>query len=211
MGNCIGLSSFEEYATPIGPLPLDTAEVGRLSKHAKTFMVVSRQDDLDEHSVEMQLPLLRKIMGSRVVPIVPLFVSRFNERLCSDFASALSESPDLASCGWIISSDFCHWGRRFQFHPEPKDSTPLHEFIESLDRRGISLIESMDSDGFESYLHDTRNTICGRYPISLLLFLCSHGLILNVKGFKCVGYSQSDRILSPSQSSVSYAAIVSLE
>ena len=38
-----------------------------------------------------------------------------------------------------------------------------------MDRVGISFIEKKDGEGFHQYLNETKNTICGRHPISLFL------------------------------------------
>ena len=37
--------------------------------------------------------------------------------------------------------------------------------LQSLDRQGMDLIESLDPAGFSAYLKKLGNTICGRHPI----------------------------------------------
>ena len=72
---------------------------------------------------------------------------------------------------FIVSSDFCHWGKRFGYQPwdEGRKDVGLHEQIEEMDRRGMEIIESKDADAFTAYLKETGNTICGRHPIGVLL------------------------------------------
>lgn len=71
-----------------------------------------------------------------------------------------------------------------------------------LDREGIACIESGSFSRFVKYLQSTRNTVCGRHAI---------GVVLSVLeelggGFKFVKYAQSGKVTSPSDSSVSYAS-----
>ncbi|KAI8855200.1 memo-like protein-domain-containing protein [Chytridium lagenaria] len=70
---------------------------------------------------------------------------------------------------FIISSDFCHWGSRFNYTPKPTYDQQIFEFIESLDHEGMELIEKTSPEDFTSYLKRTRNTICGRHPIGVFL------------------------------------------
>lgn len=110
----------------------------------------------------------------------------------------------------------------------------IADAIERLDRRGMRLIERQDGPGFRRYLSRTRNTICGRYPISLFLEVLrqlregegggsgsgsggaggggSGGTTTTTTtsklthSVKFVAYDQSQRVTRPSESSVSYAA-----
>jgi predicted class III extradiol MEMO1 family dioxygenase len=49
-------------------------------------------------------------------------------------------------------------------------TVPIHSCIERLDREGMQLIERLDPHVFHDYLKRSRNTICGRHPISVLLW-----------------------------------------
>jgi len=57
---------------------------------------------------------------------------------------------------------------------------------------------------FREYLLKTRNTICGRHVIGLML----HALQLSTPSFQChwLHYSQSSRVTTARDSSVSYAS-----
>ena len=84
---------------------------------------------------------------------------------------------------------------------------PIHASIEALDRQGMALIEAQDAAGFQRYLKQTGNTICGRHPTALLLHALQHcdGARHSVRFTK---YDQSHRCTSEQDSSVSYAAAV---
>lgn len=68
----------------------------------------------------------------------------------------------------------------------------------------MNLIESNDTKGFDKYIDQTGNTICGECPIRILMHTikCSK----NKMETKFVQYDQSDKVKSFNGSSVSYAA-----
>jgi len=74
---------------------------------------------------------------------------------------------------FVVSSDFCHWGSRFNFtHKfESYKIEQISDSIEELDKQGMTIIEEHSLEKFEEYLDETHNTICGRNPIQLLLAL----------------------------------------
>jgi predicted class III extradiol MEMO1 family dioxygenase len=42
---------------------------------------------------------------------------------------------------FVISTDFCHWGARFDFAQKFEDTKTVGDSIEKLDRLGMTLIE----------------------------------------------------------------------
>ena len=60
---------------------------------------------------------------------------------------------------FVISSDFCHWGKRFDYQPHDRSQGAVYESIEKLDREAMELIEQQDAEGFHAYLRRTHNTI----------------------------------------------------
>jgi predicted class III extradiol MEMO1 family dioxygenase len=53
---------------------------------------------------------------------------------------------------FVISSDFCHWGKRFSYTPYNPDLGPIHKSIEEMDKEGMQLIASGDPLAFSGYL-----------------------------------------------------------
>lgn len=83
---------------------------------------------------------------------------------------------------FVISSDFCHWGSRFDYQYYEPEQGPIFKSIEALDKRGMEIIasqvecnllfmlmESQDVEKFYAYQKKYKNTICGRHPIGVLL------------------------------------------
>lgn len=208
-----------EYATPLGNLALDIDVIRELKSQQKVpFKTLSKHDDEEEHSIEMQLPLIRYTFKSNSnVRIVPLYVGSLVQNEERLYGRLLSKYFDDPSTLFVVSSDFCHWGHRFRFTPRefpqklfPSVVSPqgsMNGNIESLDRQAMELIAKQDCEGFYKYLHSTGNTICGRHPILVLLETMRHAQMKVHMEF--VHYSQSTQlpdVVSRDDSSVSYAA-----
>ncbi len=88
----------------------------------------------------------------------------------------------------MVSSDFCHWGEHFDYQPHSKQA-PIFEYINALDSKGMALIEKHDLKGFTAYLDETKNTMCGRNPIKVLLSTINHSKLK--LSTKFVQYDQS--------------------
>ena len=71
----------------------------------------------------------------------------------------------------------------------------------------MNLIQKHDSKGFEKYVKQTKNTICGRHPIAVFLSILDHTKLKIKTQF--VKYAQSEQVKSKNSSSVSYASSVS--
>ena len=56
---------------------------------------------------------------------------------------------------FVFSTDFCHWGRHFDYQPFCDFGPKIHSKIEEMDKEGMKLIEDKDADGFRKYLNET--------------------------------------------------------
>ena len=75
----------------------------------------------------------------------------------------------------------------------------------------MDIIEEINSEKLEKYFKKTKNTICGRNPISVILSIVekykNNHKEKNVEFIKA-GYAQSNKVKSIYDTSVSYAAAV---
>ena len=202
------LSSCSRYATPIADLLLDQSVNGDLLATGE-FETMDLKTDEAEHSIEMHLPYIAKLMTGRAFTIVPVLVGSLSLARQSDygriFARYLADPANL----FVISSDFCHWGHRFRFSPHDRNAPdPIWEQIERLDREGMAIIERMEPGAWADYLKRTQNTICGRHPISVMLQAAEHFRQANnhSAALRFLHYAQSNKVRTPGDSSVSYAA-----
>lgn len=208
-GKCL-LSRADMLKTPFYDLKVDVEVVRQLEKTG-AFEWLDLEDDEREHSIEMQLPYLAKVMEEfkerfTVVPIVVGSLDREAEaRYGRIFSEYLSDGSNL----FVISSDFCHWGRRFRYTHLISPNNPVDQSIEELDRLGMDAIEKLDPAEFGAYLRKHRNTICGRHAIGVLLEavqeVVRRGEVRKVE-MKFLKYAQSNRCKDVNDSSVSYAA-----
>jgi AmmeMemoRadiSam system protein B len=207
------LSRCSEYSTPLGSLIVDQDCCQQLSRnHPTLFRWMSQVCDEDEHSIEMQLPFIFHAAQNShsSLKIVPILVGQVTPAACSQFASALLPFFQDAGSLFVISSDFCHWGYRFEYTYCPPDcpvDMPLHKQIEKLDLEAINCIENKDPETFRRYLDHTENTICGRYPILIMLELLKLTATDDRIKVRLRYYDQSSRIENHNDSSVSYAAV----
>lgn len=191
------------YQTPLGDLEVDADIVDSL-RRTGIFGVLDKKAEEKEHSIEMHLPLIRKVFLGLQVKVVPVMVGDLDLELAGrygrEFQRYLGEQGNLM----VVSSDFCHWGENFDYMPYDRSKGMIYQSIESLDRQGMSLIENHDLAGFKHYLDTTENTICGCNPIMVALSSINQSG-LNLKT-EFIRYAQSNQVLTEDDFSVSYAS-----
>ncbi|KAF3782795.1 memo1 protein [Nymphaea thermarum] len=191
------------YKTPLGDLPIDL-EVNEELKATGKFELMDVQVDEAEHSMEMHLPYLAKVFHGWPVKIVPILVGALNAENEAMYGQILAKYADDPKNFFSVSSDFCHWGSRFNYLHYDKKYGAIYKSIESLDKMGMDIIETGDPNAFKEYLLEFENTICGRHPISVFLHMLKHGSTKMKVSF--VRYEQSSQCRSMRDSSVSYAS-----
>ncbi|MCJ1237650.1 hypothetical protein MMC14_005637 [Varicellaria rhodocarpa] len=178
LSNC-ALSQCTSYSTPLGDLPLDTTTIAHLHQTGK-FSKMSQSTDEDEHSLEMHLPYIHKVLSSSSLdpntplpPLIPILVGSTSPAKEREYGTLLA--PYLADPTniFIVSSDFCHWGLRFSYtyyipssssstsksgspstvdgiHLKPKDKPPTTPRI----HESIARTDKMAMDAIESGSHE---------------------------------------------------------
>lgn len=201
------VSGASSLNSPLGNLVVDD-DLRReiLSLNNPTFSVMEQRVDESEHSGEMQYPYLAHVISNRDIKVLPIMCGALEDMQEKLYGEALAEIIARPEVCTIISSDFCHWGRRFSYQPTTS-LMPLRQFIEQMDRRGLDLIQMKDPGAFALYLKETRNTICGRHPIAVWLNAISKLGVNNLE-VRLLNYAQSSAVKSSQESSVSYAAAV---
>lgn len=159
----------------------------------KMFRNMSAEIDEDEHSLEMHYPYIRHVWSRRDVRVVPILVGSLSPSVAEEYAKILQPFAADPNTMFIVSSDFCHWGLRFRYTryqagsrelpvilnaltpPDVYAKYPIHASITDLDTEAMSAISfssgraSIACQVFHKYIQHTRNTVCGRHPIFLLL------------------------------------------
>ncbi|KAG0353640.1 Protein memo1 [Gamsiella multidivaricata] len=162
------------------------------------------------------------------VQIVPILVGALTETTERQYGKLLAPYLDDPQNLFIVSSDFCHWGQRFDYtyyvdnkgvvteslahaggsQKYTPDSPKVSDSIRTLDREGMDKIEQQNHANFCKYLKKTRNTICGRHPIGVLMAALEADATNNGNKYRTrfVHYAQSSGARNASDSSVSYAS-----
>ena len=138
----------DSYATPVGNLPVDAQTINELAS-TEMFTWMSKDQDEDEHSLEMQMPFIRKVFEGQDVSIVPILVGHVPKDNMQVYGQLLAPYLSDAETLFVISSDFTHWGERFDYTVQFTDDKA--ETVWYLDRRGIRLISDQNASGFTDY------------------------------------------------------------
>jgi AmmeMemoRadiSam system protein B len=82
-----------------------------MGQELKDFVYTKKTVEEDEHSLELHLPFIYKALGNKPFKLVPIMVGNTNPKLEQYFGSYLAKYFDDPNTVFIISSDFCHWGK----------------------------------------------------------------------------------------------------
>ncbi len=181
--------------TPLGSIYVDKKAVAILRAHPK--MVDRPEVHPQEHSVQIEYPWIQVALPN--TPIVPIVLGQMTRDEVAHFASILKEIITPATLV-IISSDFTHFGSRFNYVPF---NTNIPANIKRLDDAALDTIQNKDLWGFQSLIQATGATICGEMPIQLLL-----AILPNHSDVRIVGYASSGQLNGDWSNSVSYASVV---
>lgn len=154
----------EAFSCPLGAIKIDQDAIQALSRHT----IFKCDDDVHnrEHSLEMQLPFIAHTFpNTKIVPILIGTGPRNGQAELDTIAGQIKrelKEDDLV----IVSSDFTHWGKYYQYLPFQSDVT---NNIHKLDSEALETIIRKDCSGFWSFRKRTRDTICGFNAIYVLL------------------------------------------
>ena len=88
--------------------------------------------DEEEHSGEMQYPFIRHILNlaghqGDDVTVLPIMVGSISPSMECEFAAFLAPILQAPDTFFVVSSDFCHWGSRFDFNPYDNSKGKIHQ------------------------------------------------------------------------------------
>ena len=229
------LSQCTRYNTPLGDLSLDVSTITELNDTGK-FERMSRSIDENEHSLEMHLPYIHRVLSNtfsnpdQFPQLIPILVGSTSASKEVEYGSILAPYLEDPANVFIVSSDFCHWGLRFSYtyylpssatapghgyDLKRKDKAPtsprIHESIARIDKSAMEAVGSGRHETFLKNLGETGNTVCGRHPIGVVMaaieVLKKANKISEDQGvFQFVRYERSSDCLEVADSSVSYAS-----
>jgi hypothetical protein len=160
----LSIADVDAYETPLGRIPFDRGTVATLRK--SDLVIADPYAHRQEHSIEMQLPLLQRALapGWQLVPVLVGGLMEEDYARAADLLRPLVDDTTLV----VVSSDFTHYGPRFAYQPFPLDEA-IADQLERLDKGALAPILAKDAEGFLTYQQETGITVCGYRPIELLL------------------------------------------
>lgn len=147
------------YATPLGEIKLNRRALEELS------FIRTPEDRLCDHSLENQLPFLKRVAGE--AQVLPLYVGSLSEGALAAAAKKLAARVKEGDV-LVASSDLTHYGRAYGYTPFPNDAQ-LPKRLMQRAAETFDAIGSLDVACFDRHLEQTRDTLCGVTPIRLLL------------------------------------------
>ena len=178
------------YATPLGPVPVDTAALAALEKQLPPAIapVAIRNDQ--EHSLEIELPFLqRTLRGS--FHLLPLMLRDQSPATCQALGRALAHVLQGRKAVLVASSDLSH------FYPAG--------VAERLDRTMLEMIERFDPAAVLAAEEQGIAFACGRAAIATVLWAAQE---LGATNCKVVHYAHSGHVTGDMFSVVGYGAAV---
>ena len=157
----------EAFSTPLGVVPVDRAAIEGLRDLPQ--VVVSDAPHTAEHSLEVQLPFLQRVLGA--FSIVPLVVG---DASAEEVEQVLERLWGGAETLVVVSSDLSHY----------------HDYATArrLDRATCALIEALEPAGLGD------DSACGRAPVGGLLRAARrHGLAARTLDLRSSGDTAGGR------------------
>ncbi len=186
------------FETPLGLIPLDGAAVARLRRSSLVSAVA--QAETEEHSLEMQLPLLQRVLPS--FTLVPILIGQMRDADYAELAAALAEIVDKQTLV-VASSDFTHRGDNYGYEV-PAGKGTIQERLARVDDGSVAQILKLDRRSLLDHADKTGTTICGLHPIALLLDLLAR--FSGVRGQVVNRYTSGD-VMNDWSSTVTYVDV----
>ena len=135
--NCIALSTYDYFETPIGKIKLNKDLINEISQYEATEFI----DDAfaREHSIEVQIPFIQKLMPN--AQIVPILYGQVSNKVITKIIEKYWENKDNA---FIISSDLSHF---YSQKDAEKIDAYTAEMIESLNIKDFNPLQACGAIG----------------------------------------------------------------
>jgi AmmeMemoRadiSam system protein B/AmmeMemoRadiSam system protein A len=142
------------YEIPLGLIPINEMLAEQLIENSGLFYYVP-QAHVQEHSLEVQLPFLKTVLGNfRLLPIV---MGSNDFTTCNAIAETLYQTVQGQSVLIVASTDLSH------FHPYQEAVT--------LDRVVLEYVKSFDPEGLFKAIHSSKCEACGADPLVTTMLL----------------------------------------
>ena len=164
--NTAVLPSADGAATPLGNIKFDTAAIKSLLSNP--LFKASDSVHKNEHATQIQYPFLQYALPDGF-ELIPVILGETDLESSKRMAQAIAQTLDDNALV-IISSDFTHYGRDFNYTPFKED---VYANVRKIDLGAYDLYRGGTPSEFKEYITANSATICGANPITLAMFLKS--------------------------------------
>lgn len=150
--NGVSIYDGDAFKTPLGDVEVDAGLRDQLV-HAWKDIALTDTGHAAEHSVEVQLPFLQRVLGS--FSFVPVVMGDQRREYCKRLAEAIGEVCAGKDVLLVASSDLSH------YHP--------YKVAIELDRMVLNQIEHYDPEGLMEKLEAEELEACGGGPVAAVM------------------------------------------
>ncbi len=159
-----------------------------------------------EHSIEVQLPWIARILGEKI-KIVPISVNPaiFEKEEMISLGKAIYEAcKELDKKVVVIaSSDFTHYGAAYNYIPFTGSPSEILEKIKQTDMDLIEAIQELDTEKIIEI--GSKSTVCGYGCIAAMV---EYAKLTGAKEAKLLDYTTSFDVSKTTDAIVAYAGVV---
>lgn len=191
-GHRAALSPSDAWQTPLGNVPVDQQFNAFLEQRVH-FLKKDELAHTQEHSIEIQLPFLQRVLGEFV--LVPISLADVSEEECAQLGAALAEvcktnTASQSESVILASSDLSHY-----LSPKKTDQ---------IDRIALEPVLNCDPAKLLTVVEQKNITMCGVRPAAVMLHAANR---LGVKHARLIKHYHSGDV-TPMRSVVGYASVV---
>ncbi len=182
-------SGHEAYQTPLGIIPVDQSAVRALSaalKKKSDLPLYPLRNDR-EHSLEIELPFLQRVLGE--FRLLPVMILDQRESTAEVLGLALADSLAGRKALLVASSDLSH------FYPDA--------IARGLDSEMMRRVESFDPSAVMRAEDEETGFACGRAAIAAVLWAAK---AMGADRVTALGYANSGDVTKDKSSVVGYGA-----
>jgi AmmeMemoRadiSam system protein B len=188
LGSAVSLMGEGYWETPLGRVLIDKELSNSIFK-ASGIIDIDESAHQYEHSIEVQLPFLQYLYGSKI-RIVPICMGVQDLETSRNLGEVIAQSIRTMNAVIIASTDMTH--------QEPQQSASRK------DRLVLDAIEAMDEESVQRTVQINRITMCGYGPVSTAIVASK---ILGAKKAEILSYHTSGDITGDRGAVVGYASI----
>ena len=180
----ISVFSGDAFKTPLGEIPVDN-DLRNIIVEQNNGIMLAEAGHREEHSVEVQLPFLQRVLGR--FSFVPIVMGDQRREYCDVLATALARSTEGRNVLLVASSDLSHY----------------HTYRDAvrLDKNVIELVEQYDPDTLLERLDQEEVEACGGGPIAAVMKAAK---ILGATAAKSLFYCNSGDVTGEKETVVGY-------